>query len=214
MSTNNVCGDLPDDLTPKILPWQHFEDEVAYYVQTQVESGSLAIIPSTAQVRKKPRYFSRERADNIEFDISIEVRLSPAAGNPTFIWLWECKDYPTSNVPVDDVEELDSKMRQVGAHKATVVTRKGFAKGALSFAKSRRISLMTLVKKEVKVMCFSRDGGVRTEVEVYVPFTLFGSGKEVGHNLELNSGPSLESVLYTEFEALVGYDKSTRYGGF
>ncbi len=29
---------------------------------------------------------------------------------PSIIWIWECKDYTSSSIPVDDIEEFHSKL--------------------------------------------------------------------------------------------------------
>lgn len=96
------------------------------------------------RARHRPAYFSRARNKDIQFDVSVEFRLSPEA-EPSILWIWECKDYG-SLVPVDDVEEFHSKLEQVGSDrtKGTIITRHGFQESALEYARSKGIGLARL----------------------------------------------------------------------
>ena len=66
----------------------------------------------------------------ISTDISLELTL-PQAETPAIIWVWECKNLQRK-VSVDDVEEFDSKLQQIGANntKGTLISRNGFQTSA------------------------------------------------------------------------------------
>jgi len=162
METESDDADSSESLFPEpvILPWQSFEQEVAEYIKTQFDSDTLGLRQELVKVTPRKALFSKARESDIIFDVVVEV-FPP--GNPTdaiIIWLWECKDYPNRRVTVDEVEELQEKRTQVGAHKATIVTRLGFQGGAIRLAKSYHIGLMTLYRKRAFAIAFSQDAGI------------------------------------------------------
>ena len=57
----------------------------------------------------------------------------------------ECK-YLNKNVAIDDIEEFDSKLSQIGKHnsKGIIASNKGFAKTTINFAKSLKIGLLKI----------------------------------------------------------------------
>lgn len=136
--------------------WANFEREVYETVQKFIAQQRLMLSPKSARVLYKPSYFSRDRNSKITFDVGIEG-FADSSTTPSLIWPWECKDYPTRKVKVDEIEEFHAKMMQIGAGKGTVVTRLGFDSGALAFAQSKNIGLAVLKKKLRYVTCFSTD---------------------------------------------------------
>lgn len=86
------------------------------------------------------KYFSKDRNDYIETDITVEIRIQ----NILFlIVVVECKDYKTS-LDISEVEEFHSKLQQIGADntKGVIVTSNGKVKrAALNYSKSKGISL-------------------------------------------------------------------------
>lgn len=179
------------NFNPQPLPWHNFEEEVAVYIEKEVREGSIPIPASAAKVRRKPAYYSKDRESHIIFDVSIEVRRSPSDDSPFLIWIWECKDYPTHNVTVEEVEEFHSKLRQIGAHKGTMVTRSGFQKGAITLAKTHRIGLMVLNKQRTFALALSQDAGIVPIDQIYASYALYPFGLEV-HGPELSVLMSFE----------------------
>ncbi len=112
-------------------------------------SRGVALRRETAKVTRRARLLSPRRQDHAVFDVSIEVFPAANPQTPLLIWLFECKDYPTRLVSVDEIEEFRNKMEQVGALNGTVFTRCGFQKKRSEVAKSYRIGLMTVQKREV-----------------------------------------------------------------
>lgn len=120
----------------------YFENISFDLIKQKVENSELGIIPSQSAVFQQKGYYSRDREDNIIFDISIEV-LPPGAETYFFLFLIECKNY-SKNVPVDDLEEFYSKVRQVSGLnvRAMFISNKGFSRGAYKYARSKNISLV------------------------------------------------------------------------
>lgn len=89
------------------------------------------------------KYFSKDRNDYIETDITIEIKIQ------NFLFLIivvECKDYKTS-LDVSEIEEFHSKLQQIGADntKGIIVTSNGkFKKAAINYSKSKGITLARL----------------------------------------------------------------------
>ena len=140
---------LNERMETKNLPWQDFEAEIFSHIKKEIKLCNLGLDPKTARAVSSPEYFSKLRETNIKFDVSIEVWPFAGADKPSILWIWECKNYTTRNVTVDEVEELNDKMKQVGAHKGTIATRKGFSSGAITLAKSYGIALVTLNKRQM-----------------------------------------------------------------
>jgi hypothetical protein len=175
MSDDQKRDDLEKSLETRQVAWQAFEEEIARYLEKEFIFQNMILNPKTATVRRKPRYYSKLRESEIIFDASIELRLTSQDESPSVTWIWECKDYPDRNV---SVEEVHDKMRQVGAHKGTIATRKGFATGAITLAKSYGIGLIIIKKEEVAKLLFSRDGGLRRAIWLSGVFCVFSTGEE------------------------------------
>lgn len=186
-----------DDLNPQPMPWEDFEEEVAKYIEKKIADWCLWLNPEFLKVRRKPKYYSKVRESEIKFDVGIEGYPSTQTDTPMFIWIWECKDYPKRTVAVDEVEEFAEKIRQVGAHKGTMVTRLGFQKGAINVAKSYGIGLIVLQKQKVFAIAFSQDAGIIEGIRISAQYSLYTSGKEV-------KGPELGVILKHELMPTFG----------
>lgn len=125
-----------------------FEKKVYHLIVELVSKGEFGLAPKTSFVFWKKKYYSITRAAEIEFDISIESFL-PGAQTYTTLHLFECKNYK-EKVPVGDVEEFESRVRQVGEHntKAYFVTNNYFQKSAIGVAKSYKIGLAILMGED------------------------------------------------------------------
>lgn len=147
---------------PKKIPtvaWQNFEQEVFEYVRREATSYSSMLGPRSAKVYHKKSYFSKDRQSNIVFDVSMEV-FDDSDEHFSLLFLYECKDYPTRKVRVDEVEEFWSKMQQVAANKGYIFTRVGFEIGCVEFAKSKRIGLSVLNKKIEERIAYAQNTSV------------------------------------------------------
>jgi len=169
-------GEALNLLTPNQLAWERFEDEVAAHFEREVQRKTLGWIPEMCHVIQKPEYYSKTRESNITFDVSVELRPNADDDQASHIWIIECKDYTNHKVPVDDVEEFAEKLRQVGAHKGTIVTRKGFQSGGIAVAKTYRIGLMTLNKCVNFTIQLSEDGESDLDVALMSPMAIDSFG--------------------------------------
>lgn len=117
------------------------ENQVFRTLKDLLERDQLAFPGSRSLIFQKRAYYSDSRKGNIIFDIAIEV-YRPGAAQYSLLVLIEVKNYE-KKVPVDDVEEFDSKIRQVGEHntKGIIISRSGFQDGAVNVALSKKIGL-------------------------------------------------------------------------
>jgi Zn-dependent peptidase ImmA (M78 family) len=118
------------------------ERRVCDLLQAEIDADRFWAKKENCKVFWKKSYYSKDRADDIVFDVSIELYL-PGAKEYSSLVLVECKNYAHA-VPVDDVEEFFTKVQQVAAAnvKAVVASTASFQSGARSFAKSKGIGLM------------------------------------------------------------------------
>lgn len=118
-----------------------FEDKVFGILEHMLQTDQFFVAGRRCKIYKKKSYHSRLRGSDIIFDIAIESYM-PGSAQYSLLILIECKDY-TSAVPVNDIEEFESKVRQVGEHntKAIMIANSTFAKGCFNIARSTGIAL-------------------------------------------------------------------------
>ena len=118
-----------------------YESKVADTLQFGINAGDHGLDPKACVVKRKPKYYSRDRECYIIFDAAVEVT-RPRESTPYFFWVIECK-HSSHNVPVDDAEEFFAKLQQIGGAnlKGTIVTKTGFASGTVAYARSKGIGL-------------------------------------------------------------------------
>ena len=127
-----------------------FEEEVYNIISEIVKENRFMVSFPNVRILRKPRYYSKDRDAEIEFDISVEKYLGNPDENenmrPSIIIIIECKDY-SSSIPIDDVEEFHAKLQQIGADntKGMIITKTGdFQRSALTYAKSKGIALASI----------------------------------------------------------------------
>ncbi len=125
-----------------------FEEQVFNLLKELLENGKLGLDAKFSRIFWKKPYYSEARKKDIVFDIAIETYI---ADSEKYSWLTivECKNYNHS-VPVDDIEEFDSKLSQIGEHntKGFIFSKVGFQSGAFDFACSKRIGLAKILSKD------------------------------------------------------------------
>ncbi len=128
-----------------------FEEQVYKQICEIVNNNEFMVSNPNVIIKRKPRYYSKDRDAEIEFDVSVEKYLGNPDENknmrPSIIVVIECKDYSNS-IPVDDVEEFHAKLQQIGADntKGMMITRKGcFQKGTLNYANAKGIALARII---------------------------------------------------------------------
>jgi Zn-dependent peptidase ImmA (M78 family) len=120
-----------------------FENKSYQIITDAINNGELGILPAVAKVNRKPKYYSKDREKYIIFDLSIEIWLKNAK-KYSILYLIECKSSSNKNVPVDDVEEFYTKIKQVSDTnvKGIMITDKSFQEGGFTFAKNKGIMLI------------------------------------------------------------------------
>jgi len=113
-----------------------FENKVFDLFSKELREGRLLFKPENSKIFKKKRYYSRDRDKDIEFDVSIEAYL-PEKSDWSILTVIECKNY-SNRVPVDDIEEFNSKLQQVAGKnvKGIVISSNAFQESALKYAKA------------------------------------------------------------------------------
>lgn len=119
-----------------------FETDIYNYFSTQIAEDRLPLKKECCKIYQKKAYYSKDRESHIIFDVSIEIYFAGAT-EYSFIWLIECKNYAGS-VPVNDVEEFYSKVRQVAPAngKAIMASRSAFQMGGLNFARNKKMGIL------------------------------------------------------------------------
>ena len=117
-----------------------FEKRSYEIITAAINGGEFGIIPANCKVFQKKGYYSDKRRSEIIFDLTIEV-WPEGASNFSLLYIVECKDY-RHKVPVDDLEEFESKFNQVTGSKGIYIARNGFQQGAFTLAKSNRVMLI------------------------------------------------------------------------
>lgn len=119
-----------------------FEKRVFDLINDLLMNEQYFMSGKNSKIFRKKKYYSEQRKDYIICDISIESYM-PNSKDYSFVNVIECK-YLNKNVGVEDIEEFDSKLTQIGKHnsKGLIVTSKGFAKNTINIAKSMKIGLL------------------------------------------------------------------------
>lgn len=133
---------------------EKLEEEVYDLIHEAINKNEFMISNPNVKIRKNPRYYSKDRGANIEFDVSVEKYLDDLDENkdikPSIIIVIECKDY-SNGIPVDDVEEFHAKLQQIGTDntKGIIITMHGcFQRSAVAYAESKGIALARIIPPE------------------------------------------------------------------
>jgi Zn-dependent peptidase ImmA (M78 family) len=118
-----------------------FEIKAFHLFKSLLENDDFYVSGKKSKIFRKKGYYSEKRKTEIIFDIAIETYLNNSTSY-SLLTLIECKNYQ-SPVPVSDLEEFDSKIRQISEHntKGIVITNHFYQSGANSFAKSTGLAL-------------------------------------------------------------------------
>jgi Zn-dependent peptidase ImmA (M78 family) len=120
-----------------------FEEQVFEFLSREINEGRFyAFRSECCKIFRKKGYYSRDREDFIIFDISVEVFL-PGFETPSLLVLIECKNY-SGKVPVGDIEEFGSKIRQVAGFNAKGVfaSSSAFQSGTFNIARNRGFGVL------------------------------------------------------------------------
>lgn len=119
-----------------------FEIRIYELFRREIDADRFWVKKSNCKVYWKKGYYSRDREQEIIFDVSVEIFL-PGAKEYSALVLIECKNY-SHPVPVDEAEEFFSKVQQVAAAnaKGIIASTASFQSGTRMFAKSKGIGLL------------------------------------------------------------------------
>jgi hypothetical protein len=113
-------------------PGDEFEEIVAATIKEfDVFSGP------NVNVFQRKVYPGAKDPNGYQIDISIELRLAPGL---FFLIIIECKDHARP-IERSDVQQFIQVRDDISAHKAIIVSTKGFNRGAIRLAESNRIAL-------------------------------------------------------------------------
>lgn len=118
-----------------------FEIKTFELFKKLLDNDDFYVSGKRSKIFRKKGYYSEKRKSTIIFDIAIETYLNNNS-NYALLTLIECKNYQSS-VPVNDLEEFDSKIRQISEHntKGILITNSTFQYGSYNFAQSAGIGL-------------------------------------------------------------------------
>jgi Zn-dependent peptidase ImmA (M78 family) len=125
-----------------------FEEEVFNLLKNYINSGNFWLNPKFCKFYRKKKYYSKKREGYIVVDISIECFLDGKDDYSQLIVI-ECKDYK-SKVPVDDIEEFESKLHQISGVnvKGIFASRTPYQSGAFQVAKNIGMALIRILPEE------------------------------------------------------------------
>lgn len=120
-----------------------FENKVFRIIQDLLVNEKFFVPGNNSKIFQKKGYYSESRKSEIIVDISIETYLGNV-DKYSIITVIECKNYGKRGVPVDDIEEFDSKLNQIGEHntKGIIITNSTFQRSTISLAISKKIALV------------------------------------------------------------------------
>jgi hypothetical protein len=138
-----------------------FEAVAIRRIRASIKRGDWGLDPRHITIRRKPRYFSADRDQDIQFDISFELRMKP--GTPAIVvFVVECKDVGRS-VSVDDLEEFKGKLDQCFRKnvKGVFATPANLQSGALRYAQANGIAVLRILPgKQIGVRAYKLVPGI------------------------------------------------------
>ena len=151
-----------------------FESQVYEAINGLLVTDNWYVPGKRSEIFQKKGYYSKDREKDIITDISIETFLEKAE-KYSVLTIIECKNL-NGPVPVDDIEEFDSKLRQIGDHnlKGILISKSGFQKGTLSFARSKGIGLINIKeRKDIEWVNYRKDKNVKRFDSIKIEEKLF-----------------------------------------
>lgn len=128
-----------------ILPW---EDHRTPIRPDEYERQVAALLAALGRDVPEFRVQHQETVPTPDgtFRIDVTARFSQLGAD--FLVLIECKDHARP-VERDDVQVLADKLRAAGAVKGMLFSTNGFQKGAIEYARARRIALVRFIEGEL-----------------------------------------------------------------
>jgi hypothetical protein len=126
-----------------------YEDDVFRLVQELISDKTLPYPKDNCVFSRRKSFRSHDRDGEIAFENVVALfaaGVDQERGQPSLVLIFECKSYE-SLVDVAEIEEFKGKLDQLRGFrsKGYVVTRKGFQRAALNYARSHGIGLVRFV---------------------------------------------------------------------
>ena len=153
--------------------WDIFEDKVFGIISDLVITEEFIVNSKISKCYQKREYYSASREANIKTDISIETWL-PWSDKFSSLVIIECKDYPYNNIGIEDIEEFDSKLRQIWEHntKWIMVCLKWFSSTVKKFAENKGIWLIKLWGNDILDWVVYRKVGAKNNIKENFEWTI------------------------------------------
>lgn len=125
-----------------------FEDKVYDLLLEALMNDQLFLSSKRSLLFKKKSYYSKDREDNIIFDLAIES-YREGSDQPSLIVLIECKDYKTP-VPIGRLEDFYAKKEQIARAncKCIFVTTSSLQSAAFKYASNLGIGVVRIMDDE------------------------------------------------------------------
>jgi len=141
------------------------EDMFFQYLLDQKGRGDFvfgAYPPELCKIYKKRKYFCKEREDDVEFDVVIEVSRQGGTSPQLFV-VFECKNHD-SNIAEIHVNDFSSKLGRIFKHaaKGVIVVSSPLQSGAATVAKSSKIGIVKFDQDGFEIIA-ERTGGLCVE---------------------------------------------------
>jgi Zn-dependent peptidase ImmA (M78 family) len=136
--------------------------------QKEKEPLVFGIYPaSLCKIFRKKRYYCRERLNNIEFDVVIEI-WREGATDPHVMIVFECKNY-AGHVPETDITDFSDKLSRIARHgaKGVLVVNSGLQSGAKNLAESRKIGIVKFDEFGVGIIAERQNKLAKTNLCIY-----------------------------------------------
>jgi Zn-dependent peptidase ImmA (M78 family) len=172
-----------------------FENKTYELLKTILDNEEFYVSGKKSKIFRKKAYYSEKRKSEIIFDIAIETYLDNS-NNYSLLTLIECKNYK-SPVAINDLEEFDSKIRQISEHntKGILISNNSFQSGAYSFAFSNGIGLVRVNENDEFEWLINRKVNSNLSINISDAVAFIENQKESRLNfLALNGGFVLRTL--------------------
>ncbi|MBW9064102.1 ImmA/IrrE family metallo-endopeptidase [Rhizobium herbae] len=141
------------------------EDDFHRFLLDQQSRGELVFEtypPTNCKIFKKKKYFCKERDDDVEFDVVVEVYRQGGL-EPHLSVVFECKNY-SGNVPETAVNDFSAKIGRIfkHAHKGIIVVSSQLQSGADKVARSSKMGIVKYDENGLDIIA-ERRGGLSLE---------------------------------------------------
>lgn len=180
------------------------------WIKSAIQDGQFGIISNDVRIYSKKGYYSHKRKSEIIFDIAIEIWLENAK-NYFQLWIIECKNYSSKNIPIDDIEEFIDKVGQVTGKnvKAIMISASSFSQSVKNRAESDGVMLIEAREDDYNILLHRKGESEDTEKEKekIIIFNLIRDALGLNKASGINR-LSAEEIEYEALSVLKKYNKA------